>query len=182
MIKLTVNERKALKLLISNARMSDSEIAELLHISGVAVGKIRKKLEKTVIRRYSLQVNYEELGINVFAFGFAKLTREGEEIGEKEVESRIIRNPHVIIFARIPKGAITHLILYGFSDLIERDKFFQSEQLREEIHKYLQNQELYTFSSHGVLKASMDDIIQKMIDDYDINLGLAQSFVRYLYD
>ena len=182
MIKLTNNERKTLKLLISNSRMSDSEIAEQLHISSVAIGKIRKKLEKTVIKRYSLQVNYEELGTRVFAFAFAKITKEGEEVGEKEVEHRLLKNPHVIALARIPKGTITHLILYGFGDLVDRDKFFQSDNLREELHKLIQNQDLHTFSSHGILKNSIDDLLQKMIDDYEFNPGLITSFVKYFYD
>ncbi len=182
MIKLTNNERKTLKLLIFNSRMSDSEIAEQLHISSVAVGKIRKKLEKTVIKRYSLQVNYEELGIKVFAFAFAKITKEGEELGEKEVEQRLLKNPHVIALARIPKGAITHLIIYGFGDLVDRDKFFQSDNLREELHKFIQNQDLHTFSSHGILKNSIDDLVKKMIDDYGFNSGLLTSIVKYLYE
>jgi len=85
-MKLTKNEKKALKLLLDNSRISDSEIASKLNISSQAVGKIRRKLESSIINSYSLNLNYSKLGIQTFAIAVAKLTKDGLDKGELEIE------------------------------------------------------------------------------------------------
>lgn len=44
-MNLTRNERNVLKYVVENAKTTDSEIAEKLHITLQAIGRIRKKLE-----------------------------------------------------------------------------------------------------------------------------------------
>jgi DNA-binding Lrp family transcriptional regulator len=65
-MKLTKNEKTVLKLLLDNAKISDSAIAAKLKISSQAVGKIRRKLEKTVIDSYTVNLNYKS--VCYFAF------------------------------------------------------------------------------------------------------------------
>ena len=65
-LKLTRNEKKTLKILMGNSRATDSEIAIKLKITSQAVGKIRRKLEGSVIRSYSLNLDYAKLGIHTF--------------------------------------------------------------------------------------------------------------------
>ena len=68
---LSNNEKKVLKLLLKNPKISDSTMALKLKISSRAVGKIRRKLEKTVIDSYTLNLNYSKLGIHTFAIALA---------------------------------------------------------------------------------------------------------------
>jgi len=103
-MRLTKNEKRTLKLLLENARKSDSAIAEKLKISSQAVGKIRRKLERHVIDSYTLNLNYSKLGIHTFAIALAKLTPEGLDKGELEVEKRLLNNSNMIQVFRLPHG------------------------------------------------------------------------------
>lgn len=174
-MKLTKNEKKTLRLLLENARISDSKIASKLNISSVAVGKIRKKLEASVINSYTLNLNYAKLGIRTFAVAVAKLTSNGLDKGELEVEQKLLENPHIINVYRIPKGSSTHIIFYGFQDMTELDDFFHSAKIKHELHSYIENQELYTFSHNSLLKNSPTQLFNKVIK----NLGTKHSEIRF---
>lgn len=164
-MKLTANEKKTLKLLLDNARITDSDIAAKLSISNVAVGKIRKKLESSVIKGYTVNVEYAKLGIQMFSIAIAKLTAEGLDEGELEIEQRLLKNPHVITVYRIPKGSATHVIVYGFSDIVEMENFFHSTKLKKDLHAYIENKELFTFSHYSLIKNNPNQLLCKIIDD-----------------
>jgi len=174
-MRLTQNEKKTLKLLINNPKVSDSEMASQLKISNVAIGKIRKKLESSVIDSYSLNLNYAKLGIQIFAIAIAKLTKEGLDKGELEIERKLLKNPHIISVYRIPKGSSTHIILYGFQDLTELDDFFHSAAIRQELHDFIETQELFTLSHNSVVKNSPVQLFHKIID----NLGTKVSEIKF---
>ena len=53
-MQLTRNEKRVLKLLVDNAKLSDISMANKLNISGQAVGKIRHYLEQNIIKKYTL--------------------------------------------------------------------------------------------------------------------------------
>jgi DNA-binding Lrp family transcriptional regulator len=163
-MEFTKNEKKVLKLLISNSKITDSDIATQLGISSQAVGKIRKKLESTVIDSYTINVNYSMLGINIFALAIARLTREGMDKGQLEIESELHKNPNIISIYRIPKVSSTHIIIYGFTDMNELDNFFYSPKMRQQIHQYLETQELYTFSNNSVIKMDPSYLLSSAID------------------
>lgn len=170
-MKLTKNERETLKLLLNNSRISDSEIASKLGISSVAIGKIRRKLESSIIDSYTLNLNYSKLGIQTFAIAIAKLTREGLDKGELEIEQKLLKNPHIINVYRIPKGSSTHVILYGFQDMIELDNFFHSAKIKQELHSFIETQELFTFSHNSLIKNSPIQLFHKVIDDLGTNVS-----------
>ncbi|PKP56641.1 MAG: hypothetical protein CVT88_09985, partial [Candidatus Altiarchaeales archaeon HGW-Altiarchaeales-1] len=129
-MKWTRNERKVLGDLIENAKITDSEIAEKLHITPQAVGKIRKKLETSgTIKGYHAVVDLEKTGINVIAIGMFKFNidafGESENIGESidtDITKRI-QNPLIINFCRLPEGDITHIVVYGFKTIDELDSY-----------------------------------------------------------
>jgi len=65
---LNDNEKRVLKLLIADGRMSDKYISKKLKISPQAVGKIRKKLEKEeIIKGYCAEIDFKKIGITSFA-------------------------------------------------------------------------------------------------------------------
>jgi len=167
-MQLSKNEKKILKILLDNSRTTDSDIANQLDISSQAVGKIRKKLESNIIESYTVNLKYAKLGISIFAIAIAKLTKEGLDKGQLEVEHEFLKNPHIINIYRIPKQSSTHIIFYGFKDLEELDNFFYSPKVREWLHQYIETQELYTFSHNSLLKNSPNQLYQKAIDDLGV--------------
>jgi DNA-binding Lrp family transcriptional regulator len=166
-----------LKLLLDNSRITDSEMALNLSISSQAVGKIRRKLESSIIDSYSVNLNYSKLGINIFAISISKLTREGLHQGQLEVEQELLSNPHVISVYRIPKVSSTHIIMYGFKDMPELDNFFSSSKLRERLHNYIETQELFTFSHNSLIKKNPVQLFHKMIDELDSKSFTGQKYL-----
>ncbi len=163
-MKLTKNEKQTLKLLLKNAKISDSTIANNLKISSQAVGKIRRKLEKTIIESYSLNLDYSRLGINVFAIALAKLTSEGLDKGELEIEQKLLNEPNIIQIHRLPNQSTTHIIIYAFRDLTELDNFFHSQKKKTNLHKFIENRELFTFSNHSLIKNNPIQLFNQVIE------------------
>jgi DNA-binding Lrp family transcriptional regulator len=164
-MRLTKNEKITISLLLENARISDSAIASKLHISSQAVGKIRRKLEKSLIKSYTLELDYPKLGIKTFAIALAKLTPEGLNKGELEIERKLLQEENIIQIFRLPNGESTHCIFYGFKDINELDEFFHSPQKMKEIHKYIETKEMFTFSHNSLIKASPSSLIKKTIEN-----------------
>jgi DNA-binding Lrp family transcriptional regulator len=166
-MKFNKNEKRVLKHLLANARATDSAIAKKLRISSQAVGKIRKKLESSVIESYSINLNYAKLGIQTFVIALAKLTHDGMDKGELEVEKRLSDDPNVIEVFRLPNQSTTHVILYGFKDMNDLDSFFHSTKKKQELHHYIENRETFTFSHNSRIKSDPRQLFQKVIDEAD---------------
>jgi len=63
-------DKKILDLLKNNAKIKYTKIAELLNISETGVRKIIKKLEKEgIIQKYTIEIDYKKLGLNVSLIG-----------------------------------------------------------------------------------------------------------------
>lgn len=152
-------------MLLENSRISDSEIANKLKISSQAVGKIRRKLETTIIDSYTLNLNYAKLGISTFAIGMSKITSDGLDKGELEIEQKLLEDPHIISVYRLPSGSATHIILYGFRDMDELDSFFHSPKKKQALHNYIDSKELFTFSHNSLIKHDPHQLFHKIIDE-----------------
>ncbi|PKP58184.1 MAG: hypothetical protein CVT88_07755 [Candidatus Altiarchaeales archaeon HGW-Altiarchaeales-1] len=169
-MKWTRNERKVLGYLIENAKITDSEIAEKLHITPQAVGKIRKKLETSgVIKGYHAVVDLEKTGINVIAIGMFKFNidafGESENIRESidtDITKRI-QNPLIINFYRLPEGDITHIVVYGFKTINELDSYFHTLQAKRGHISELKN--LYILSVKSMKKSSPNDLLVKLLKE-----------------
>lgn len=168
MEQLTRNEKKVLKFLIENARITDTEIAKKLNITPQAVGKIRKKLENSgIIEGYTAKINYEKIGINVFAIGLFKFVPEvWKELKGKDIEEDInkrIKGEHIIGFYRVPEGDVTHIVIYGFRNLDELDSYFH--KLQTERGYISELRKLYILSSKSIKKDSPKDLILKILNE-----------------
>lgn len=170
-MKLTKNEKRMLKLLLEDAKISDSAIAKRLKISNQAVGKIRRKLEGSIIESYTVNLNYSRLGINAFAIALAKITDIGLAKGEEKVEGALLSTPHVIQILRLPHGSYTHALVYGFRDIAELDEFFHSPEQKRILHNYIENKELFTFSHNSFVKNSPNLLFHKIIDELGLGNG-----------
>lgn len=166
-INLTKNERKMIKLLLENGRVSDTEVATKLSITKPAVGKIRKKLESLgVIAGYSTNIDYGLLGINTFVLSLSKVYIEViDEYGELAVEEMLRKDPHVINLYRIPEGDVTHAVLYGFKGMDDLERYFNSTSRKGRASALLQNKVFHVFSHNSILKSDSKGIFGKLLDE-----------------
>ena len=157
-MKFTKNECTVIKTLLKNARTPDAVIARELKISLQAVRNIRIKLEKKeVIEGYSNLFDHEKLGISVFAIVLYKITPNAwAEFKESAIEKWLL-HPNVTKFYRIPNGDITHLVHYGFKDIVEMSNFFQL--LQSKYGKYIEISKLYTICNGNIVKESQESLI-----------------------
>src|SRR3989338_3139169 len=160
----TKNEKFVIKSLLDNGRMSDAEIARKLKITLEAVRKIRQKLEKQgVIQGYSAGINYEKIGITAFAVALLNVTPEAwEKFSGRTIQDKLF-HPNVIKFYRIPRGNISHIIVYGFRNMNELDNFFQIMQ--EKQSKYIKIIKIYSFSNENFGKKSAGELIRTIVED-----------------
>lgn len=184
MVKLTLNEKKTLKMLISNGRVSDTEIAKKLRITKQAVGKIRRKLETSgIIKSYLPKLDYGKMGINTFAIGILKFTPKAwEDMGEIGIEDKLTGLPHVIDVYRIPEGSATHIALYGFRDLTELDKYFHTIKTIASLNQYIEIQKVYVFSHHSLIKNSPSQLFHKIIDEMGKENPTGPVFIEEIND
>jgi len=164
-MRLTKNEKKALGLLLNNAKITDSFIANKLKISSQAVGKIRKKLDSTIIDSYAINLNYAKIGIHAFAVSLSKLTPDGLDKGELQIEKMLLGVSNIIQAQRLPNSSCTHIILYGFRDLEELDQFFHSRKNVQNLFKYIENKEVFTFSHNSLIKNDPSALFREVVEE-----------------
>lgn len=164
-MQLTRNDKRVLKFLIENGRASDVDMARKLGITSQAVGKIRKKLEREgYIKGYTTEIDYEKLGIKVFAVVLFKYMPEvWKSIKSDEDVKERMKGPHIISFYRVPEGDVTHIVVYGFRSLDELDNYFHL--LQTERGHISEIRKIYVFSSKSMIKQSPKELLLKVIDE-----------------
>ena len=165
-MKFTKNEKKVLDLLLENAKVTDSFIAGKLKISNQAIGKIRKKLDYSIIDSYSVNINYAKVGIRAFAISLSRLTSEGLEKGSGFVEKMLIGVPNIIQVHRLPNSSYTHILFYGFRDLEELDDFFHPRLSKDKLFRFIENKEIFTFSHNSLVKNDSSGIFKMVLDGF----------------
>ena len=146
---LTKNEKKVLSQLIDNARTTDSETALKLNITPQGARKIRKKLEERYISQYRTIVDYEKLGITVFAIAQIKI-----------INKDILKNKHVIGAFEINEANITHILILGFTSLGDLDEY------KVKISKDAEIQKINIVSNKGLLKNSPNELIRSCLTNF----------------
>jgi len=159
-MKLTVNDKKTLSLLLEDGRTTDATISESLGITKQAVGRIRKKLEKTgIIRRYTVELDYERLGIHVFAIVLASLTDEWRKMGELEATEALGSDPNLIKAFRVSRGEITHILVYAFKNQEELGAHFQKKDT------LLTIKQIHVGTHVGMSKDENKELFKKVLGD-----------------
>lgn len=163
-MKFTKNEKVVIKELISDGRATDADIARKLKISLQGVRKIRQKLEANgVILGYKAVVNYDQIGLNAFAIAMLRATPKAwEKFGGKKLNEWLMHD-NVIKFYRLPRGEISHTVVYGFRDMKELNHFF--ENLQEQHSRHVEIVRLYTFSNENFGKKSVNSLIRKILNE-----------------
>jgi DNA-binding Lrp family transcriptional regulator len=162
-MNLNKNELSVVKHLINNSRTSDAAVARTLNISLQAVRNIRKKLEKRqLIKNYSTVLDYEKLNINVFAIAMYKVTPQAwQDFNEATIEKWLL-HPIVTGFYRIPHGELTHVIHYGFRDMIEMNNSFQTLQSR--FGSYIEVVRVLPVCNGNIVKESHSSLVNFILN------------------
>ncbi len=158
-IKLTINDKKVLKLLLRNARVSDAETGRQLKVTTQAARKIRKKLEGIgIIKAYTTVLDYEKIGIKAFALVMMRISPE-----MLDKDSGIMKDPNLISSYRLPRSDISHIGTYAFRDLTELDNYFI--QFQRKYGDKVGIHRLYIFSNRSLLRRSSRELFEKIINE-----------------
>lgn len=109
MYKLDNTDRKILRLLQYDGRMTTKELANKLHLTNTPVYERVKKLEKSgVIKKYMAVLDPEKLGKSMIVFLNVTLTKHTKDVVEKFKESALAL-PEVMEFHYISGNFDSHL-------------------------------------------------------------------------
>ena len=168
-LKLTDNEKVVVKALIKDGRVSCSEIAKGLGISPQAVVKIEKKLERIgLIKGYTIELDYEKLGVKIFAIACLTLKEKSPKAGyEKMIMNRMEENPFLLRVYRMPTGDdCTHMAIYGFRSIVELEHYFEvlRRLINTHMSEYVELKSVHAISTHGVLKDDTRGFLMRIVE------------------
>jgi len=152
---LTKNEKKVLKLLIDDAKLSDTSIANRLNISSQAIGRIRKKLEEDIIKAYTVELHLSKLGLNLLSLVDAHYQKKSE----KEIKEKLPNYPEVINIFKLMGGTNRCKMVRLDSNLEE------CEKSNLEIGKLLEISEIQTIPLSNIVKYNIKPALHKAIDE-----------------
>lgn len=158
--RLTGNERKVLRMLLDNSRISDVEIGQRLKASSQAASKIRKKLEKIeVIDRYIAELDYSSLGLEVFSIALFECKEDQQY---EDFLSHISKN--VLSLYKVIKDDVSHIAFLGFKSLYEMDELFHD--VNRSYNGTIKIKKLFTFPIQGLIKHSKKDLFNLLIKEF----------------
>ena len=125
--KLTENEKKVLKQIINEGRVSDTDMADDMTISQQAVYQIRKRLEDAgIIKGYSAIIDFKKIGVNIFTFvGIDIRPKYWDRFKESEISNKLKKLPCIYGLFRTPASDISYILTFGFKDMLESDRFMK---------------------------------------------------------
>ncbi len=151
---LTQNEKKVLKLLLDNAKLSDTSIGNELNISSQAVGRIRRKLEEEIIKKYSVELDLGKLGLKSLSL----IDAHANEECEREIKETFPICPKMIEIIKLAKGTHKYKILRLDFNLEECEKC----NLR--ICELLEIRNIDTIPISNMIKKDLNPLLYKAID------------------
>jgi len=162
--KLTRNEQTVLKRIIGQAKIPDLEIANKMGLSQQAIFKIRHKLEQSgIIKGYMPIIDFKKIGIKTLVVLGIKFTRHvWEKYSEEQISERIRKIPQVIMAYRIPESGISHLLILGFMDVEQKDRYLM--KLQTKYSKEIEIVHVYPFSVDRIIKESNVGLLNVILD------------------
>ncbi len=163
---LTKNEKKVLKLLIDNAKLSDTSIANKLNISSQAIGRIRKKLEEDIIKGYTVELDLKKLGLNTVSLIELNIPRELIKSIE-DIEKKLIDSPESTSIFKLSRGFCTYWVTRICDNLEE------CEELKK--HSSLEISKIDSIPLSRMIKRNIKPLLHKTID----KLGTKTTKIRF---
>lgn len=157
------NEKKVLKFLIKNEKISHKKSASELNnfdITSRGIGKIKKRLEdRGVIKNYSINLDYEKLGINIFSFIF--LNKKPGYWKLKEGMYKFANKCYNVIGCYKLNENSLHVLFCGFSNLEGLEKYCY--RLQSQNKDLFEISKIYILSNSGILKDSPSDLFNSIL-------------------
>lgn len=162
--KLTKNDQEVLKSIIQHAKMPDTDIAKKMGLSPQAVFKIRHKLEECgIIKGYQPILDLKKLGIKVMAMLVINLTPEvWDHATDQQIADRIRQIPYVVHAYRIIEPHASHVLLMGFRDLEQMDRYIAKMQTK--FAREIEIQHIYPFATDRVITQSPVGLLYEILD------------------
>ncbi len=170
--KLTKNDQEVLKNIIKHAKIPDKDIAEKMGISHQAVFKIRHKLEESgIIKGYQPVLDLKKLGINVMVILIIKLTPQvWEENDDQQITERIKQIPYVINAYRVLESNASHVLIMGFKDLEQMDKYLSKIQTR--FSSEIEIKKVIPFSTDKIITQSPVGLLYEILDKKEFPMNV----------
>lgn len=162
--KLTRNEQTVLRKIIEQSKIPDLEIAKKMGLSQQAIFKIRHKLEQVgIIKGYMPIIDFKKIGIQTLVVLGIKFTQYvWEKYSENQISERIRKIPQVITAYRIPESGISHLLVMGFRDAEQKDRYLM--KLQTKYSKGIEIVHVYPFSVDRIIKESNVGLLKIVIN------------------
>ena len=162
--KLTKNEQSVLRKIIEQAKIPDLEIAKEMGLSQQAIFKIRHKLEEVgIIKGYMPIIDYKKIGIKTLVVLAIKFKDDvWKRYSEEQIAEKITKIPQVILSYRIPESNISHMLIMGFMDTEQKDRYLM--KLQTKYSKDVEIVNVYTFSVDRIIKISDVGLLNIIID------------------
>ncbi len=143
-LKLTENEKKVLKELVRDSRLTDTKIAESISITQQAVYQIRCRLESLgVVEGYRPIINFKKLGLNVICvMGIVILPDMWAKFKEHEINKKILDLPFSLKLIRLSSGDVSYILISCFKNIEERERFLS--KIESELSKMVSIEWSYT--------------------------------------
>ncbi|MBU1111843.1 MAG: Lrp/AsnC family transcriptional regulator [archaeon] len=169
--KLTKNDQEVLKSIIQHAKMPDSDIAKKIGLSSQAIFKIRHKLEESgIIKGYQPVLDLKKIGINVMVLLIIKLTPDvWEKYSDAQIAERIKQIPYVINAYRVLEPNASHVLLMGFRDLEQMDKYLAKIQTK--FSREIEIVGSYPFATNKIITQSSVGLLYEILDKKEFPLN-----------
>jgi len=168
--KLTKNDQEVLKSIIKHAKIPDTDIAKKMGLSPQAVFKIRHKLESSgIIKGYQPILDLKKLGIGIMVLLIIKLTSDvWDNYSDIEISQRIKQIPYVINAYRVLESDSSHVLLMGFRDIKQMDKYIAKMQTR--FSREVDIKKIFPFSTDKVISESPIGLLYEILDKKEFPL------------
>lgn len=162
--KLTKNDQEVLKSIVQHAKLPDTDIAKKMGLSPQAVFKIRHKLEEWgIIKGYQPILDLKKLGITVMAVVIIKLKPIVWETNtDEQIAERIRQIPHVIASYRVVEAAASHILVMGFRDLTQMDRYLAKVQTK--FAREIDIKHIYPFATEKIITQSPVGLLYEILD------------------
>ena len=160
---LTKNEKKVLKLLVDDARLSDTFIANELNITSQAIGRIRRKLEEEIIKKYTLELDLSKLDLDLLIVGKVSIATEEPSI-IKEAEKKLKEIKQNIGIFKLIRGDNEYIFLSLYKDMNDLNNLINNERKTQKIAPLIKINEMYQIPLSNILKYSHTSVYQEYID------------------
>jgi Lrp/AsnC family transcriptional regulator, leucine-responsive regulatory protein len=169
--RLTRNDMEVLKSIIQHAKMPDTDIAKKMGLSPQAVFKIRHKLENLgIIKGYQPVLDLKKVGIRVMAMLIIKLMPDvWDEYTDEQISERIRQIPYVINAYRVLESDASHVLIMGFRDIHQMDKYIAKIQTRFAREIAIKN--IIPFATEKVITQSPVGLLYEILDKKEFPLN-----------